>query len=201
MVDIIEIENKLMTLLDEKVKRKGRSEFEYDDHNKKQIRTLFDYHFSPESSSLKKELGTILIGKNGTGKSVIFKSIFECKQWYLEKVKHTSRSRRFFTAKEIYNAYKQNNYPIIHAAKYAHELWIDDLGAENIEAVDYGEKVRPIIDVLDQREENEYGLTHFTTNLSTDAKEAKSLNQFYGGRTYSRIKRNSNMPIILDFER
>ena len=113
-----------------------------------------------------------------------------------------NKGRIYVTSKDLYRAYKEENEVKIHNMKYCYELWIDDIGREpNGDVVIFGNRVIPMEDVLDKRDENEYGLTHYTNNLAFDPNDPQSLSKRYGSATFSRIKRNSNKPIILNIER
>jgi DNA replication protein DnaC len=138
--------------------------FEIDGHNGPIIRQLYLYFTNNPDCAWNLNAGLILCGKIGCGKSLLMMAYLRISDKYASK-KTTS-----VPAKSLSTLIRQTNLE-----EYARRpLFIDELGREESEVKDYGNVVKPIIDLFVLRYENG-ARTYATTNFNYD-----SIEKFYG---------------------
>lgn len=154
--------------------------FIVDDRNKKLIQALLNYFLGIEDSlSLKK--GLFLTGSTGVGKTLILE-IFQ----QFAKCNGVLHSFKKYSAADIYNDYKETGNAYLNFLSKQNIL-IDDLGAEPPVFKEYGNDVKPLLDLLELRHRqsliNPKLRTFITSNLSAD-----EIGERYGQRVKDRFK-------------
>lgn len=124
------------------------------------------------------KLGALIIGKTGSGKSIIFEA--------LHRVLHPKSPLKFKIeqAQDIVHDYNVYGSEILNQFSVNRNFYIDDIGTE-INGKYYGKDCNVIADLILIRYNiyKTYGaFTHFTTNLGIDQLMAK-----YGDRICSRL--------------
>lgn len=172
----------------------------------KEIYTDMIKWFCGQVGELDLEKGICLIGSVGTGKTTIFRvlqaSYRKEKPFRIASARHISRdamaSDKPILIVDFYgrHSYAKTQHGHVDHLKPIDTLF-DDLGAENESIKFYGNEIKIMGDIIQDRyiEFIERGmLTHATMNLNGDAFEA-----FYGKRCYDRWKEMCNI-ITLDGE-
>ncbi len=142
------------------------------------LKALYQYITSPVWK------GLFLFGGYGTGKTLTVKVLSQMLQATAYPKNFTPKLK---TATEIIDDYlrshqNQNEY-IVNGLKYADLLIIDDLGAEEIDLVNwFGNKLRPIHSLIEYRYKRGR-LTWFTSNYSLE-----ELRQKYNDYIIDRLK-------------
>ena len=152
-------------------------DFVIDDNNRPVINQLFYYLNKSELFSGDIEKGVLLIGGFGSGKTVIMDSFCYIVREFSSKVITKIQSR------ELIEIAKSNE-----TTYYKRPLYIDDVGKEPMEVIDYGSALRPFEDLLDIRYRNN-GITFGTSNLKMEDMQ-------YNGHTKDRIKQMFNIIVL-----
>jgi DNA replication protein DnaC len=159
--------------------------YNIDINNEQVINIIINYFTYSAQSRLYLEKGIILSGEVGTGKDTLFdilNAIFSMHQLPTIRAVH---------AIEISDLYMNSNIEEINKyKKYYRHLLIRDVGTEPVEVINYGNKVRPLEELLLVRYEKFRTLgfiTHITTNLTFE-----ELMERFGDRMKSRFREMFN---------
>lgn len=148
------------------------SKFIIDENNSTYIKDLCKY-----ATDEFMQQGILTIGKTGSGKTLIFKALYE----FLTKV--FKIKIKYFKTYEIVQKFSIEGYDFIDSIYNLRDciIFIDDLGAENLYN-NYGITTNVILELIYRLYDNKVKC-FATSNL-----DPKSLNKFYGERGYSRMK-------------
>lgn len=152
----------------------GRLNAELHKHIGDGARWMSGYDKIAEWLSDNKGRGLLCIGTPGLGKTVVCRHILptllDCNI-------------------PVVSAHEMNKR--INELLHEHILMIDDLGKEDVEVKDYGNRRTPFLELCD-RAEQEGNLLIITTNLSTtpvsDPRYPASIKERYGDAVYSRLR-------------
>jgi hypothetical protein len=136
-------------------------EFEIDKHNKYVIRQLY-YYLIGDQNLCKWNInkGIYLMGKVGCGKSVLMYAYLAVQDALTHKITTTIH------AKQLIDVITKNSIDSLKSQP----LFIDEMGRENLEMRDYGNVVKPVIDLFAIRYEWG-GRTYATSNFTLDTLE------------------------------
>lgn len=132
--------------------------------------------------------GLLLMGGTGTGKT--FRLSF-----LVRRFPYTRLLRADDAARRLAGETTAAREDILGCSYQGEDLAIDDLGAEELESVVYGQREQPMIGAVAMRHllwECTGSLTHISTNLSWSQLEER-----YGQRTVSRLRAMCNV-VALD---
>lgn len=137
-------------------------EFEIDKYNKHVIRQLY-YYLTGNQSLCEWNInkGIYLMGKVGCGKSVLMYAYLAVQDALTRKLTTTIH------AKQLIDVITKNGIDSIKSQP----LFIDEMGRENLEMRDYGNVVKPVVDLFAIRYESG-GRTYATSNFTLDTLEA-----------------------------
>lgn len=132
--------------------------------------------------------GLLLRGYIGVGKTTMMWAIRSVIRHLLKQDMHIVDARRIADlGKEASSEFEQ--------MKRYRLLGIDDLGTEPIIVKNYGNEISPLVELLSERYNNR-AFTIITTNLTTkqyeNGIETDELQQFYGDRTFDRMREMFN---------
>lgn len=155
--------------------------FVVDQQNKAIIQNLLKY-FLGLDGEYSTQKGLYIYGPTGTGKTALMRVLSK-----FSEVQGILHQFKYYSAHDIYNEYKQNGDLVINHYK-AHNICIDDLGAEPPIYKLYGNDVMPLMDLLTERHKRwergaEDSQTFVTSNLSLE-----EIKERYGQRIYDRFK-------------
>ncbi len=154
------------------LKRSVKREFEIDHHNEPIVRQLYFYFTNSLQCSWNLNAGIIFGGKLGCGKSLMMMAYLRLSDEYSRKLTTMVHS------KTLSGLIKQNGIETY----VRRPLFIDELGREESEVKDYGNIVKPVIDLFGLRYE-EGARTYATTNFNYN-----SLQNFYSEYIRSRME-------------
>ena len=140
-----------------------KSTFIVDQYNKDIIRQLY-YYLTGDVGNCKWNVhkGIYLMGKVGCGKSLLMYSYLSVQDYLTRKITETIHAKQLIEL-------LQSEGGITGLRE--RPLFIDELGRENLEMKDYGNVVKPVIDLFAIR--YEYGgRTYATSNFTLDTLEA-----------------------------
>ena len=128
----------------------------------------------------------MMFGKSGDGKSTALRAVDALiKRLHDEGWTHLCKfSWKYITASDLHNVYLSDRATFNGIMNY-NLLLIDDLGVEPLFAYEYGNELRPIVDMFNYRYDNrnERNLSMmFTTNI-----EPNDIEKRYGSRVFSRF--------------
>ena len=154
------------------LRRSITRQFVIDQFNGPIIRQLYLYFTNSTECEWNLNAGLIFAGKVGCGKSLLMMAYLRISDQFSRKITTTLHS------KNLANLIKQSSIE-----EYSRRpLFIDELGREESEVKEYGNVVKPIIDLFSMR--YEYGArTYATTNYNYT-----SLEGFYGPFIRSRME-------------
>ena len=137
-------------------------EFEIDKYNKQVIRQLY-YYLTGNQNLCEWNInkGIYLMGKVGCGKSVLMYAYLAVQDALTRKLTTTIH------AKQLIDVITKNGIDSIKSQP----LFIDEMGRENLEMRDYGNVVKPVVDLFAIRYESG-GRTYATSNFTLDTLEA-----------------------------
>ncbi len=154
------------------LRRSVNRQFEIDHLNGPLVRQLYLYFTNSPECSWNLNAGLIFGGKLGCGKSLLMMAFLKISDGYSRKLTTTVHS------KGLSALVKQNGIEY-----YARRpLFIDELGREEAEVKDYGNLVKPVIDLFGLRYE-EGARTYATTNFNY-----ASLQNFYSEYIRTRME-------------
>lgn len=183
---------------------KGRNQFMLNNENSECIELICQYlnnevEFEKDGRSLSK--GLYIYGNFGSGKTLLIKAYTEFKKHIFNQVVGFKTCQQMIDEYRSYDQYTEDimrfESPGIKkfVSKFDNgcERVFDDLGAEQILIMDYGNKICVMEHILVERHKNfSNGVkTHLTSNLKPDGKNG--IEEFYGGRLSSRIFENYNI--------
>jgi len=154
------------------LRRSVSKPFDIDRHNGPVIKQLYLYFTNNPQCEWNLNAGLIFGGKVGCGKSVLMMSFLEIANNYSRKRTTIIHSKRL--------AWYIKNHGLENYVR--RPLFIDELGREETEAKDYGNVVKPVIDLFALRYEHG-SRTYATTNYKFDTIET-----FYGEFIRSRME-------------
>lgn len=145
-------------------------------HVKEAIRTIADFMTSDDY-----HFGIMLCGQPGNGKTTLMQAMYELCRFTGEHPLLTSGKRIVSSV--------ENGLPM---DSFCNDklMFIDDLGAERKEVMEYGNILTPVIDLLEYRYAKRF-FTVVTTNLDAD-----QLGEKYGARLRDRFR---EMFIVVPF--
>lgn len=154
------------------LRRSVRREYVIDPYNEPIIRQLYLYFMNDPSCAWNLNAGLIFGGKLGCGKSLMIMAYLRISDEYSRKLTTMVHS------KTLSGLIKQNG-----VEPYTRRpLFIDELGREESEVKDYGNIVKPVIDLFGLRYE-EGARTYATTNFNYT-----SLQNFYSEYIRTRME-------------
>ena len=154
------------------LKRSVTQKYMIDQHNGPIIKQLYLYFTNNPDCDWNLNAGLIFAGKVGCGKSLLMMAYLRISDEYSRKLTTSVH------AKTLAGLIKQAS-----VEEYARRpLFIDELGREESEVKDYGNVVKPVIDLFALRYENG-ARTYATTNFNY-----KSIEDFYGPFIRSRME-------------
>jgi hypothetical protein len=146
------------------LRRSVRREYVIDQYNEPIMRQLYLYFTNSPHCAWNLNAGLIFGGKLGCGKSLMMMAYLRISDQYSRKLTTSIHSN------SLSGLIKQNGIETYTRRP----LFIDELGREESEVKDYGNIVKPVIDLFGQRYE-EGARTYATTNFKYE-----SLEKFYG---------------------
>ena len=145
------------------------------------VRNLVNYFFGFDGE-LDTGKGLLICGGTGSGKTQFFSIIQMALQY-------TGKSFRMFNCIEIEQAIRFGGD---YSAYDNGDVCFDDLGAEQIETLMYGNRVIPMSEILQRRYvRRDGGKTHVTTNLNMI-----EIQNRYGSRVSDRLREICNLVIF-----
>ena len=154
------------------LQRSVTQKFVIDQHNGPVIRQLYLYFTNHPDCVWNLNAGLIFAGKVGCGKSILMMAYLRISDQYSRKLTTSIH------AKTLAMMIKQSS-----VEEYSRRpLFIDELGREESELKDYGNVVKPVIDLFALRYENG-ARTYATTNFKYE-----SFDKFYGEFIRSRME-------------
>lgn len=161
-------------------KRKPADEFKLTKENEKLIKQLYYYCTINEKFEQDLSKGLLIGGTFGVGKTLIMQALCSVIALFGKNI-------RYIHVKKL-----QSDILKTGVEQYEKKpLFIDDVGKESREVVDYGTRILPIADLFALRYAN-YSLTFATTNYKFE-----TLKEFYGDSIADRLKEMFNL-IVLD---
>ena len=154
------------------LRRSVRREFEVDRHNEPILRQLYLYFTNDPACGWNLNAGIIFGGKMGCGKSLMMMAYLGVSDQYSRKLTTQVHS------KTLGGLIRQNGMETY----VRRPLFIDELGREESEVKDYGNIVKPVIDLFGLRYE-EGARTYATTNFNYN-----SLQNFYSEYIRTRME-------------
>jgi DNA replication protein DnaC len=154
------------------LRRSVRREFEVDRHNEPILRQLYLYFTNDPACGWNLNAGIIFGGKMGCGKSLMMMAYLGVSDQYSRKLTTQVHS------KTLGGLIRQNGMETY----VRRPLFIDELGREESEVKDYGNIVKPVIDLFGLRYE-EGSRTYATTNFNYN-----SLQNFYSEYIRTRME-------------
>jgi DNA replication protein DnaC len=161
-------------------RRRGNNTFVIDGKNEPVIEQLYLYLKMDDRFSGDMQKGIMLVGKYGSGKTLIMQAIVEMYNTVIHTLHIQRPLLKFVKSSELLEALKEK--PVKAYSKMP--LVIDEFGREPKQIMDFGNLRSPIIELLCERYDNGTW-THGTSNFTIET--LCSENQ-YGKMTGDRIK-------------
>lgn len=140
------------------------------------------------------KFGIMLCGGVGNGKSTMMKALQRLLNYLQIEIHHNTSfetlGMKIISAKELCRLIRVDSKNSLHF-RDLNMLGIDDLGEEEAEMMDYGNRVTPVIDILSYRYDQML-FTMVTTNLTP-----KQIRSTYGDRIADRF---NEMMLIIPYE-
>ena len=140
------------------------------------------------------KFGIMLCGGVGNGKSTMMKALQSLLIHLQIRIRYNTSfetlGMKIISAKELSRLIRVDSNNLLHHQSL-NMLGIDDLGEEEIEMMDYGNRVTPVIDLLSYRYDRML-FTMVTTNLTP-----KQIRSTYGDRIADRF---NEMMLIIPYE-
>ena len=153
------------------------------------IRAIAELFTQPTS-----KFGIMLCGSVGNGKSTMMKALQSLLIQLDIRITHNTSfetlGMKIISAKELCRLIRVDSKNFLHFREL-NMLGIDDLGEEEAEMMDYGNRVTPVIDILSYRYDQML-FTMVTTNLTP-----KQIRSTYGDRIADRF---NEMMLIIPYE-
>ena len=153
------------------------------------IREIAELFTSPTT-----KFGIMLCGGVGNGKSTMMKALQRLLNYLQIEIHHNTSfetlGMKIISAKELCRLIRVDSKNSLHFREL-NMLGIDDLGEEEAEMMDYGNRVTPVIDILSYRYDQML-FTMVTTNLTP-----KQIRSTYGDRIADRF---NEMMLIIPYE-
>ncbi len=163
--------------------------YEVDDNNRDIIRQMYFYTAGSSNCSWNINKGIYLGGKIGCGKTILMLAFCEVLGSLTGKVIEMIPANQLYKRIQLDGLNSLAKRPLL----------IDELGREQVEVNDYGNRTRPINELMELRYETG-ARTFFTSNfkISTLSKEYndKGVRQGYGEYIGERIREMVNMVIL-----
>lgn len=181
----------LTAMAQDAMQRRGhRRQFVIDTHNHEVIRQMWLWIVGSMECQWELNRGIYLGGKIGCGKTILMHAF--CDVLSFVSRKHITR----IAAKDLYEYLRQNGPKSLSQCP----LFIDELGREAVEVSDFGNRVRPFADIMEQRYETG-ALTLITSNfmistLSKEVDEKGNRQQGYGEYICERVQETTNMVVL-----
>lgn len=163
------------------LKKGTDKDFIIDENNKHVINQLYFYISNSDKFEGDLNKGILLIGKIGTGKTLIMNTIIDMISMFSNKI---------FTCKHAIELSKIANSEYIEMNKKK-PMFVDDIGKESKQSNDYGTVFSPITDLFAMR--YNYGAWTFATSNYT---LEKGLTGHYGETITDRFKEMFNVFIL-----
>ncbi|KAA6329961.1 hypothetical protein EZS27_021286 [termite gut metagenome] len=161
-------------------KRRERNTFIVDDKNEPVIKQLFLYLRMDDSFSGDIWKGIMLVGKYGSGKTLIMQAMSEMYNTVILSLHIQRPLLTFIKSSELLNVLKEK--PVKTFSKLP--LIIDELGREPKQIMDFGNLRSPMIELLCER----YDTGAWTHGVSNFTLETLSSENQYGRMTGDRLK-------------
>lgn len=164
-------------------RRSVYSDFAIDEHNREVIRQMWLYVRGDQQCRWDIHKGIYLGGKIGCGKTILMLAL--CEVLHLVSGKIIT----VVPANQLYKSIRE-----FGIARYIYcPLFIDELGREQAEVNDFGNRIRPFNQLMEMRYETG-ARTFFTSNFSiqTLSKDA----QGYGEYINERVQEMTNMVVL-----
>ena len=154
------------------LQRSVTQKFVIDQHNGPVIRQLYLYFTNHPDCVWNLNAGLIFAGKVGCGKSILMMAYLRISDQYSRKLTTSIHAKTLAMMIKHSSVEEYSRRP----------LFIDELGREESELKDYGNVVKPVIDLFALRYENG-ARTYATTNFKYE-----SFDKFYGEFIRSRME-------------
>ena len=161
-------------------RRRERNSFVIDEYNEPVIAQIYLYMKMNERFSGDLQKGIMLVGKYGSGKTLIMQAMAEMYNTAVRTLQVRHPLLRFMKSSELLYSVKEKS--VSDFSRVA--LVIDELGREPKQIMDFGNLTSPMIELLCERYDNG-AWTHGTSNFTLET--LSSENQ-YGKMTGDRIK-------------
>jgi len=158
------------------LKRNIRKEFIFDEQTQMIVKNIFFWLKNDVNFNGNTNLGILLVGSKGTGKTTIMRVLIQILKY------------AFVVVDEIYSKKLTAEIKCKGISYFERRiLFIDDIGKENVEANDYGTKINPFVDLIGSRYEIG-SLTFATSNYKIE-----TLSTIYGDTITDRFKEIFNI--------
>lgn len=127
--------------------------------------------------------GALLCGRCGNGKTTLLLAVKSLIEWLGDKdVVDPLRWQTYFASARSITEEARRHRTGLSLTATAPLLFLDDLGEEPVEVMDYGNVINPVVNILEQRY-NRQRPTFITTNLT-----AREITEKYGVRIGDRLR-------------
>jgi hypothetical protein len=165
--------------------RGQNSEFLCDSYNRDVLYQLYLYLKGDPSCKLDVNRGIYMTGTIGSGKTILMKTFLSV----MDRLTH--HLTKCIPCKNLYEVIREKGINNISSGP----LFLDDLGRENIEEIDYGRKITPIIDLFSSRYENG-AMTFATSNFKLETLEGDKDHAGYGTFIITRMEEMFNVVVL-----
>lgn len=174
------------------MKRGIKAEFDVDKYNRQTIRQMYYYLIGSDKCEWNIHKGIYLMGAVGCGKSLLMYAYLSVQDYLTRKITETIHAKQLFEL-------LQSEGGITSLRE--RPLFIDELGRENLEEKDWGNVIKPVVDLFAIRYEHG-GRTYATSNFTLDTLEVargedgKVTAQRYGNFIRSRMDEMFNVVVL-----
>jgi DNA replication protein DnaC len=163
------------------IKRGNKHKLEFTYEQKKLIEILRDYLSG--SGEFNPGKGVLILGTNGTGKTMIILAFIDLLRSFSRKVFNHYHAKQLMYVLKCFNEGKHH---------FNTSLYIEDVGKEEKEVKVYGDVSRPFPDLIDTIYGNSSGWHFACSNYSL----TQNLEKFYGKTITSRIRELFNVYVL-----
>lgn len=163
--------------------RRADNDFLIDSNNHKIIQQLY-FYLTEDRKNCKLDLyrGIYLMGPFGCGKTILMRTFLDVQDYVTHHITTCIHSKMLFDLISAKGINELSTKPI----------FIDDVGRENLEDIEYGKKVKPFTDLMAIRYENG-ALTFATSNFMIESLSGDGNNKGYGKYITSRMEEMFNV--------
>jgi len=164
------------------LERNEETKFSIDNDNKELAKRLYHY-LRQDSKPFDRNKGILICGNFGSGKTAMMRAYTKANNYLAEK--YNGRMILYINALNVHKIKEEEENKF---SKFP--LFIDDIGKEVDEVVDYGTKKNPMIELLARRYENG-AITFATSNFTLE-----TLAERYGAFITDRLESMFNIYIL-----